>query len=66
MKRRQITANKAPRAVHYREDMLPRKDRETQRLREIAYRVAPLPILDNRSEEEILGYGPEGYPSLDP
>jgi len=36
---------------------------EVARMEEIARRVAALPVLDTRSEDEILGYGPGGYPS---
>jgi antitoxin VapB len=35
---------------------------EVARMEEIARRVASLPLLDTRSEDEILGYGPAGYP----
>ena len=34
---------------------------EVQRMEEFARRVSALPLLDRRSEDEILGYGPEGY-----
>jgi hypothetical protein len=30
-------------------------------MREFARRVSALPLLDARSADEILGYGPEGY-----
>lgn len=32
------------------------------RLHEIAMRFASLPTVDHRSEDEILGYGPDGIP----
>lgn len=32
-------------------------------LREIAQRAQALPLLDGRSEDEILGYGPDGIPT---
>jgi antitoxin VapB len=32
-------------------------------LQEIARRCAALPVLDHRSEDEILGYGENGLPS---
>jgi len=35
---------------------------EVARMEEIARRVAALPVLDTRSEDEILGYAPGGYP----
>ena len=34
---------------------------EVQRMEEFARRISALPLLDTRSEDEILGYGPEGY-----
>ncbi|MGB6131467.1 MAG: type II toxin-antitoxin system VapB family antitoxin [Acidobacteriaceae bacterium] len=41
-----------------------RRDRNLRRdLDEILTRVHALPILDNRSEEEILGYDDNGLPS---
>lgn len=36
--------------------------RLADRLDEIALRSAALPTLDDRSEDEILGYGPDGLP----
>lgn len=36
---------------------------EVARMEEFARRLSRLPILDNRSEDEILGYGPGGYPN---
>ena len=38
-----------------------RVDNEVQRMQEFARRISELPLLDARSEDEILGYGPEGY-----
>ena len=35
---------------------------EVARMEQIARRVASLPLLDTRVEDEILGYGPGGYP----
>ncbi len=35
---------------------------EVRRMEEVARRVAAMPVLDSRAEDEILGYGPEGYP----
>lgn len=32
-------------------------------LNEIAKRSAALPVLDDRADDEILGYGPDGLPS---
>jgi antitoxin VapB len=32
-------------------------------LKEIARRCAALPVLDDRSEDEILGYGEDGLPA---
>jgi antitoxin VapB len=40
-------------------------ENEVARMEEVARRVAALPILDDRSEDEILGYGPAGYPEHD-
>ena len=34
-----------------------------QALKEIAGRCAVLPVLDDRTEDEILGYGEDGLPS---
>jgi hypothetical protein len=30
-------------------------------MRQFAHRISALPLLDRRSANEILGYGPEGY-----
>ncbi len=35
---------------------------QIERLLEIANRVAALPVLDNRSDDEILGYDENGLP----
>jgi antitoxin VapB len=37
------------------------KRNEVQRMEEFARRISALPLLDTRSDDEILGYGPEGY-----
>jgi hypothetical protein len=34
---------------------------EVHLMEEFALRISELPLLDARSEDEILGYGPEGY-----
>jgi hypothetical protein len=34
---------------------------EVERMRKFARRISALPLLDVRSADEILGYGPEGY-----
>jgi hypothetical protein len=38
-----------------------RAGNEVERMREFARRISALPLLDGRSADEILGYGPEGY-----
>jgi antitoxin VapB len=35
---------------------------EVARMEAFSRRLSRLPILDRRSEDEILGYGPGGYP----
>jgi antitoxin VapB len=40
----------------------PRRRSLIEEMREIARRVAALPVLDNRSDEEILGYDKDGLP----
>jgi len=40
----------------------PRQRRLLEEMREIGKRVAALPILDHRSDEEILGYDQDGLP----
>jgi antitoxin VapB len=52
----------ALRAALQREERRKRPSDEIARMEEIARRVNALPILDTRSEDEILGYGPGGYP----
>jgi antitoxin VapB len=39
-----------------------RKRALVEEMREIGRRCAALPTLDDRSEDEILGYGPDGIP----
>lgn len=41
-----------------------KRDREAlaQELREMARRVSALPVLDDRTEDEILGYDENGIP----
>ena len=51
-------------AVHAelgRQNSRRRAGNEVQRMREFAGRISALPLLDRRSADEILGYGPEGY-----
>jgi antitoxin VapB len=36
---------------------------EITRMEAFSRRLSRLPVLDNRSEDEILGYGPGGYPN---
>ena len=52
----------AVRAELSRREAHHRTRNEVQRMEEFARRISALPLLDNRSEDEILGYGPEGYP----
>ena len=52
----------ALRAELRRQERRARPADEIARMEEIARRVAALPVLDTRSEDEILGYGPGGYP----
>ena len=51
----------AVRAELGRQNARHRADNEVERMREFARRVSALPLLDARSADEILGYGPEGY-----
>jgi len=51
----------ALRAELSRHDPRHRVDNEVKRMQEFARRVSALPVLDSRSDDEILGYGPEGY-----
>jgi len=39
------------------------RERRGQELTRIAARSATRPVLDRRSAEEIIGYGPDGLPS---
>ena len=43
-----------------------RKRKKTHELKKILSRVDKLPVLDNRSPEEIIGYDESGVPSCDP
>jgi antitoxin VapB len=36
---------------------------EVARMEAFSRRLSRLPVLDRRSEDEILGYGPGGYPN---
>ena len=49
------------RAEPSRQNSRRRAGNEVERMREFARRVSALPLLDARSADEILGYGPEGY-----
>ena len=40
-----------------------RLDDEVARMEAFSRRLSRLPVLDNRPEDEILGYGPGGYPN---
>lgn len=40
----------------------PKEDDFVERVMAIARRCAALPVLDNRSADEILGYGDDGLP----
>ena len=40
----------------------PKEDDFVERVMAIARRCAALPVLDNRSADEILGYGDDGVP----
>jgi antitoxin VapB len=51
----------AVRAELSRQERLRRGGNEVQRMREFTRRVSAMPLLDPRSDDEILGYGPEGY-----
>ena len=51
----------AVRAELGRQNSRRRTDNEIERMREFARRISALPLLDHRSADEILGYGPEGY-----
>jgi antitoxin VapB len=45
----------------------PRRGRadEISRMEVYSRRISSMPLLDTRSEDEILGYGPGGYPGGD-
>jgi antitoxin VapB len=52
-------------ALREKWERIQRKPKEpalVERLLEIANRVAALPVLDNRSDDEILGYDENGLP----
>jgi hypothetical protein len=51
----------AVQAALEREEQSRRPENEIRRMEESAQRIAALPLLDKRSDDEILGYGPEGY-----
>lgn len=38
---------------------------EVARMEAFSRRLSRVPVLDHRSEDEILGYGPDGYPTGD-
>ena len=38
-----------------------RASNDLAKMRQFAQRISAMPILDPRSDDEILGYGPEGY-----
>ncbi len=38
------------------------RERRTQEMLRLARRCAALPVLDHRTPDEILGYGPDGLP----
>jgi antitoxin VapB len=44
-----------------RQDAQRRAKSELARMDAFARRISALPLLDTRSDDEILGYGPEGY-----
>jgi len=50
----------ALRAELSRQERHRREGNEEQRMREFTRRVSAMPLLDPRSDDEILGYGPEG------
>jgi len=51
----------AVRAELGRQNSRRRADNEVERMREFAHRISALPLLDRRSADEILGYGPEDH-----
>jgi antitoxin VapB len=50
----------AVRAELSRQERQQRAGNEVQRMREFTRRVSAMPLLDPRSDDDILGYGPEG------
>ena len=50
----------ALRAQLSRQERQQRAGTEVQRMQAFTRRVSALPLLDPRSDDEILGYGPEG------
>jgi antitoxin VapB len=52
---------KAVQSALEREEGRRRAGNEIQRMEAAARRITALPLLDGRSADEILGYGPEGY-----
>ncbi|MGA2771285.1 MAG: antitoxin [Bryobacteraceae bacterium] len=58
---KQAVLNAVLRAELGRQNSRRRADNEVERMREFARRISALPLLDGRSVDEILGYGPEGY-----
>jgi hypothetical protein len=50
----------ALRAELGRQERQRRAGNEVQRMRAFTRRISAMPILDPRSDDEILGYGPEG------
>jgi hypothetical protein len=58
---KQTVSLNAVRAELGRQNSRRRADDEVERMREFARRISALPLLDPRSADEILGYGPEGY-----
>jgi antitoxin VapB len=55
----------AVRAELTRQERRQRGGNEVQRMREFTRRVSAMPLLDARSDDEILGYGPDGALSGD-
>jgi antitoxin VapB len=55
----------AVRAELGRQERRRRGGNEILRMQEFTRRVSAMPVLDSRSDDEILGYGPEGHLSGD-
>ncbi|HTA69415.1 MAG TPA: type II toxin-antitoxin system VapB family antitoxin [Bryobacteraceae bacterium] len=55
----------ALRAQLRRQEHLAHPTDEVARMEAFSRRLSRLPVLDHRSEDEILGYGPGGYPNGD-